>query len=192
MTSYISEFWKNCGKCQSLASMSGCKPRKGATSWLGSKRGSTPSSPTFSATTPSSSALPQLRSAGQQPHPPTGRSPTIQVKVDVICDLRQLPFAAHSIDLIVMAHVLEFHQDPHQILREVERVLIPGRRGADHWLQPDLALGSASAPRQLPRRLSLGTASTFRWLRLRDWLQLLGFRGRARPASAATSPPCDA
>jgi ubiquinone/menaquinone biosynthesis C-methylase UbiE len=45
--------------------------------------------------------------------------------VDVLCDLRQLPFAAHSIDLVVMAHVLEFHDDPHQILREVERVLIP-------------------------------------------------------------------
>ena len=41
------------------------------------------------------------------------------------CDLRQLPFAANSIDLVVMPHVLEFYDDPHQILREVERILIP-------------------------------------------------------------------
>ena len=41
------------------------------------------------------------------------------------CDPRQLPFAANSIDLVVMPHVLEFYDDPHQILREVERILIP-------------------------------------------------------------------
>ena len=43
--------------------------------------------------------------------------------VDVLCDLRELPFAAGSIDLVVMPHALEFHEDPHQILREVERAL---------------------------------------------------------------------
>ena len=31
--------------------------------------------------------------------------------VDVHCDLRQLPFAANSIDLVVMPHVLEFYVD---------------------------------------------------------------------------------
>ena len=46
-------------------------------------------------------------------------------KVDVVCDLRELPFAANSIDLVVLPHVLEFHDNPHQILREVERILIP-------------------------------------------------------------------
>ena len=46
-------------------------------------------------------------------------------KVDVVCDLRELPFAANSIDLAVLPHVLEFHDNPHQILREVERILIP-------------------------------------------------------------------
>ena len=45
--------------------------------------------------------------------------------VNVVCDLRELPFAANSIDLVVMPHVLEFHDDPHQVLREVERILIP-------------------------------------------------------------------
>ena len=45
--------------------------------------------------------------------------------VDVRCDYRELPFAANSIDLVVMPHVLEFGKSPHQILREVERVLIP-------------------------------------------------------------------
>src|SRR5580698_7465077 len=40
-------------------------------------------------------------------------------------DLTQLPLASSSMDLVLMPHVLEFADDPHQILREVERVLMP-------------------------------------------------------------------
>ncbi|HFC54282.1 MAG TPA: SAM-dependent methyltransferase [Gammaproteobacteria bacterium] len=36
-----------------------------------------------------------------------------------------LPFAGESLDVILLPHVLEFAQDPHQVLREVERSLIP-------------------------------------------------------------------
>src|SRR5271169_1738456 len=45
--------------------------------------------------------------------------------VALAADLAQLPLATSSIDLVVMPHVLEFADDPHQILREVERVLMP-------------------------------------------------------------------
>jgi hypothetical protein len=59
--------------------------------------------PTFSAITRSSSGLPQRELLLHN------RIPLRQVvgesgRVDVRCDLRQLPFAAHSIDLVVMAH----------------------------------------------------------------------------------------
>ena len=37
----------------------------------------------------------------------------------------QLPLASHSVDLVVLPHILEFSDRPHQILREAERVLIP-------------------------------------------------------------------
>ena len=46
-------------------------------------------------------------------------------KVAVIHRYEELPFATHSIDLVVMPHILEFTEDPHQVLREVERVLVP-------------------------------------------------------------------
>ncbi len=36
-----------------------------------------------------------------------------------------LPFAGESLDVILLPHVLEFSPDPHQVLREVERTLIP-------------------------------------------------------------------
>ena len=50
--------------------------------------------------------------------PPAGRSA-------VWCDLLDLPFEAQSVDLIVMPHTLEFTRDPHRLLREAERVLMP-------------------------------------------------------------------
>ena len=36
----------------------------------------------------------------------------------------QLPFAADSVDAVLLAHSLEFAEDPHEVLREVDRVLI--------------------------------------------------------------------
>jgi SAM-dependent methyltransferase len=108
---------------------------------------------------------------------------------DVRCDLRQLPFAAHSIDLIVMPHVLEFRQEPHQILREVERVLIPEGMLVISGFNPLSLWG-------LRRRLA-GRAAQFPWngtylstLRLKDWLQLLGFEVD-RAAFGCYAPPFD-
>ena len=43
----------------------------------------------------------------------------------IISDFNHLPIASQSIDLALMPHVLEFSATPHQVLREVERVLMP-------------------------------------------------------------------
>src|SRR2546428_8110024 len=37
----------------------------------------------------------------------------------------QLPLASQSVDLVVLPHVLEGHEHPHEVLREAERVLMP-------------------------------------------------------------------
>ncbi|MCM8596832.1 class I SAM-dependent methyltransferase [Accumulibacter sp.] len=107
---------------------------------------------------------------------------------DVLCDLRRLPFAAQSIDLVVMSHVLEFHEDPHQILREVERVLIPEGALVVAGFNPVSFWG-------LRRRLP-GCPSGFPWngrylsvARLKDWLQLLGFEVE-KGIFGCYSPPC--
>lgn len=39
-----------------------------------------------------------------------------------------LPFAAHSIDVVVMPHVLEYVSDPGAVMKEVERVLVEDGR----------------------------------------------------------------
>ncbi len=40
-------------------------------------------------------------------------------------DPLQLPLATQSVDLVVLPHVLESHEHPHEVLREAERVLMP-------------------------------------------------------------------
>jgi len=109
--------------------------------------------------------------------------------VDVLCDLRQIPFAANSVDLVVMPHLLEFHDDPHQILREAERVLIPEGQLIIVGFNPLSLWG-------LRRRLPNGS-DNFPWngnyisvQRLKDWLQLLGF-DVDRGNFGCYAPPCE-
>jgi SAM-dependent methyltransferase len=104
------------------------------------------------------------------------------------CDFDALPFPGQSLDLVLLPHTLELARDPHDTLREVERVLVPEgrvvivgfnpaslwglRQHAGHWRQ---RLGGTK-PLYLP---SAGEFLGFR--RVRDWLRLLGFeveRGR--------------
>lgn len=92
----------------------------------------------------------------------------------VAADPTQLPLASQSVDLVALPHVLETMADPHQVLREAERVLMPegqviisGFNPLSLWrLRQMFARGHSGAPWDA-RFISL--------LRLKDWLQLLGF-----------------
>src|SRR5690606_29370135 len=46
----------------------------------------------------------------------------------LVADPECLPFESQSVDLLVLPHVLECSADPHQVLREAERVLVPEGR----------------------------------------------------------------
>ena len=104
------------------------------------------------------------------------------------CDFDALPFPNQSLDLVVLPHTLELARDPHDTLREVERVLRPEgrvvingfnpaslwglRQRAGHWRQ---RMGG-SGPLYLP-----SGGDFISYGRVRDWLRLLGFeveRGR--------------
>ena len=91
-------------------------------------------------------------------------------------DSTDLPFASESIDLIVLPHVLEFATDPHQILREVDRVLRPEGRLIISGFNPASLWGA----RQYLSRL-VGTPYLPRdgqfisLIRIKDWLELLNF-----------------
>lgn len=94
-------------------------------------------------------------------------------QIDVCCDPAALPFAAHSIDLVVLPHLLEFREDAHQILREVERILIPEGQVVITGFNPFSLWGSR---RRLDRSGNYPWNGRYLSLpRLKDWLQLLGF-----------------
>lgn len=100
-------------------------------------------------------------------------------------DSDALPFATHSLDLVVLPHTLEFARDPHHTLREVERVLVPEGRvvvigfnprslwGLRQWGGRQTLRFGASRD---PAALFLPRAGEFiAPRRLRDWLRLLSF-----------------
>ena len=96
-----------------------------------------------------------------------------QGTVDVICDFAALPFAGQSLDLVLLPHVLEFSDDPHGILREVERILIPEGQVIIAGFNPLSLWGARS---RLKRRTGFPwNGSYLSATRLRDWLKLLGF-----------------
>ncbi|MDR2365766.1 MAG: class I SAM-dependent methyltransferase [Zoogloeaceae bacterium] len=110
----------------------------------------------------------------------------------VACAFTHLPIAAQSVDLVVLPHVLEFYPEPHQILREVERILRPEARLFILGFNPLSLWG-------MKRRLTSAAARQqqgFPWnahylsvARIKDWLKLLGFEVD-RGAFGIYAPPC--
>lgn len=93
---------------------------------------------------------------------------------ELCCMPCALPLASQSVDLILLPHVLEFSDSPHQILREAERVLRPEGQIVIAGFNP---LSLWGLKRMLRHR-----SGRYPWcgdfiglLRLRDWLKLLGF-----------------
>jgi SAM-dependent methyltransferase len=119
------------------------------------------------------------RIAALLPQESLAKQPASQVRVE---HFGELPFVTQSIDLVVLPHVLEFAHDPHQVLREVDRVLRPegrlvvtGFNPVSLWGARQLAPGWLLEP-FLPRKEHFIAAP-----RLRDWCKLLGFEAeRAR------------
>lgn len=85
----------------------------------------------------------------------------------------ELPIADQGIDLAVLPHALEFSPSPHQLLREVERVLRPEGR---------LLLAGFNPLSLWGLKRAVGPGLAYPWnghfvhlARIKDWLSLLGF-----------------
>lgn len=107
-------------------------------------------------------------------------------RVALINHAAALPFPEDSLDLIVLPHTLELSADPHAVLREVERVLVPEGRAVICGLNPLSAWGMRQYWSHLMAGIGLGATRLGRrflpeagdfidpW-RLKDWLKLLSF-----------------
>lgn len=109
------------------------------------------------------------RTAVVSPEPPPAgiTVPTIRSRLDA------LAIASDSVDAVLLPHTLECEPDPHELLREVARILpgdgqliLLGFRPFSGWGLRN-ALASSGFPPGTERYLSEH--------RVRDWLKLLGF-----------------
>jgi SAM-dependent methyltransferase len=97
----------------------------------------------------------------------------LEEPAQVLADPHWLPFAENSMDLIVLPHVLEFTDEPHQLLREVYRVLRPEGQVVVAGFNPFSLFG---VKRYFGREQTMPWTGNFIALyRLKDWLSLLGF-----------------
>lgn len=97
----------------------------------------------------------------------------VEAPADVRADPMFLPFECQSLDLILLPHVLEYSANPHQVLREAERVLRPEGRLVLAGFNPRSLWGMA--------RCLLGGERGYPWngnflnvSRVKDWMALLG------------------
>jgi SAM-dependent methyltransferase len=98
-----------------------------------------------------------------------------------------LPIQSNSMDLVILPHVLEFNTNPHQILREVHRILIPEGHIVISGFNPFSLWGTChylkSTRREFPWNGNFIALS-----RLKDWLKLLDFEMAGGRLSCYTPP----
>jgi SAM-dependent methyltransferase len=86
-----------------------------------------------------------------------------------------LPFDSKSIDLMVLPHTLDFSDQPHQVLREVERVLIPEGHVVILGFNPVSLWGLRRLFSRRARRAVPWNANFIGLRRIKDWLALMHF-----------------
>jgi len=85
-----------------------------------------------------------------------------------------LPVSENSVDAFLLAHELDFSRDPHQILREVDRTIMPNGYLVITGFNP-LSLCGLFKYLPINKGSVLHNARFFSCARVKDWLQLLGF-----------------
>lgn len=86
-----------------------------------------------------------------------------------------LPIASDSVDVVLLPHVLEFESNPHDALREVERILVPEGHVVISGFNPWSLLGLRRLFTPRSRRQIPWCGHFLGATRLKDWLSLLGF-----------------
>jgi SAM-dependent methyltransferase len=101
-------------------------------------------------------------------------APVTQPETGLAGDLDDWPIMTDSIDAIVLPHTLELSRDPHQVLREADRSLIPDGHLVILGFNPYGPWGMCRV--FTPWRRQMPWDSRFLGLnRIKDWLGLLGF-----------------
>jgi SAM-dependent methyltransferase len=108
-----------------------------------------------------------------------GYSPSISgsykdYHTDIVGELDDLPLLEHSVDVCLLSHTLEFSLDPHHVIREANRVLIPNGYLIITGFNP-LSLAGLNKVIPYRRKKSPWNEHFFSPMRVKDWLHLMGF-----------------
>jgi SAM-dependent methyltransferase len=94
--------------------------------------------------------------------------------VGLVCDPEDLPLESDSVDAVIAHHSLEFALRPHQVLREIQRVLRSQGQLFIVGFNPLSLIGVSHYVRGLSRRSLWHHHHPVSERRLTDWLHLLG------------------
>ncbi len=96
-------------------------------------------------------------------------------KGNVVANPLALPFPQNTLDLIVLPHTLDISPKPHQVLREIHRVMISEGHLVLIGFNPISMMGISKAMLMRSQRAPWA-AHFYTARRLKDWLSLLGFK----------------
>ena len=106
-------------------------------------------------------------------YPVTPRSPLDNV--DLLVDVEQMPLASNSLDAVLLHHSHEFVDNPQQLLREIERVMVNGGHLIVVGFNPYSLMGlQGLLTRIFPR--AIWHNKSYSQKRMEDWLSILGFQ----------------
>lgn len=93
---------------------------------------------------------------------------------DITADMDDLPLLKHSVDVCLLSHALEFTLDPHHVIREANRVLIPNGYLVITGFNP-FSLAGLNKLIPYRRDKSPWNERFFSAMRVKDWLHLMGY-----------------
>lgn len=94
--------------------------------------------------------------------------------VTVVAEHDELPLESDSVDVVIAHHCLDFTSQPHQVLRELQRVLTPNGQLLLIGFNPWSLLGAVHRLRGLGGNPLWQNHRPVGCTRLLDWLRLLG------------------
>lgn len=92
-----------------------------------------------------------------------------------VSDAEKIPLESESVDVVVLHHALDFSQNPHQLLRETERIVIPRGHVLIVSFNPFSWMGAWKSIARIATRGKHWRHHSLRLGRVMDWLRLLDF-----------------
>lgn len=97
-----------------------------------------------------------------------------KLNASIYAEIDDLPILEHSVDVCLLSQVLEFTLDPHHVIREANRVLIPNGYLVITGYNP-FSLAGLNKLVPFRKQQAPWNERFFSAMRVKDWLHLMGY-----------------